>query len=170
MLDFQQTPTAVARNQLIIAAGGSQSFCADDVYQVKAWGHGVLPADEYSFDCPARYSVAEPSDLFIPEGAFAIAAGDDHAVIVGPLGQVGCFGANMYGQLGNNSKTDVGRHVVILQAGTVEILSREARLAAVRGTAKEEQMLETWFCLRWCFVSYHISLKSPFLGMFVYFL
>ena len=44
--------------------------------------------------------VAEPTELSIPDGAFAIALGDDHAVIVGSLGQVGCYGTNMCGQVG----------------------------------------------------------------------
>ncbi|CAK9104534.1 unnamed protein product [Durusdinium trenchii] len=141
--DFQPTPTAVARKQLIIAAGGSQSYCADDVYQVKAWGYGVMPADPMSLDCPDRFTVTEPTDLFIPDGAFSIAAGDDHAVIVGPLGQVGAYGANMCGQVGNNSLMDVGRIHAILQGGTVEILSREARLAAAIKGPAEEYMLES---------------------------
>ena len=47
--------------------------------------------------------MAEPTELFIPHGAFAIAAGDDHAVIVGSLGQVGCYGANMCGQAGTQN-------------------------------------------------------------------
>lgn len=142
MLDYQPTPTAVERQQLIIAAGGCQSFCANDIYTMKAWGHGVLPVDDRSFDCPARYSVAEPTEFFIPDGAFAIAAGDDHAVIVGPLGQVGSFGANVCGQVGNNSTTDAGRIMAILPGGTVEILSREDRLAAAMKGPVEEYMLD----------------------------
>ena len=142
MLDYQPTPTAVERQQLIIAAGGCQSFCANDIYSMKAWGHGVLPVDDRSFDCPARYSVAEPTEFFIPDGAFAIAAGDDHAVIVGPLGQVGSFGANVCGQVGNNSTTDAGRIMAILPGGTVEILSREDRLAAAMKGPVEEYMLD----------------------------
>eukprot|EP00438_Fugacium_kawagutii_P014078 Skav208072 [mRNA] locus=scaffold2107:44913:50863:- [translate_table: standard] len=160
-LDFQTTPTAVAREQVVIAAGGSASFCANDAYAMKVWGHGVLPADEQSFHCPARYSVAEPTDLFVADGAvvmnssylspvvflcdvsaFSIAAGDDHAVIVGALGQVSCFGANMCGQVGNNSTVDLGRAMQILPAGTVEILSLEDRLAAAQISPPQEYMLE----------------------------
>eukprot|EP00435_Cladocopium_sp_Y103_P043988 s175_g12.t1 len=142
LLDFQPTPTAVERQQLIIAAGGCQSFCANEFYFVKAWGHGVVPVDDRSYDCPARYSVAEPSELFIPDGAFAIAAGDDHAVIVGSLGQVGCYGANMCGQVGNDSTVDMGRIMQVLPGGTVEILSAEARLAAAMKGPAEEYMLD----------------------------
>lgn len=142
LLDFQPTPTAVERQQLIIAAGGCQSFCANEFYFVKAWGHGVVPVDDRSYDCPARYSVAEPTELFIPDGAFAIAAGDDHAVIVGSLGQVGCYGTNMCGQVGNDSTVDMGRIMQVLPGGTVEILSAEARLAAAMKGPTEEYMLD----------------------------
>lgn len=139
LLDFQTSPTAVSRQQLVIAAGGCQSFCADDVYNMQAWGHGVVPADERSYECPARYSVSEPQDLFIQDGAFAIAVGDDHTLVVGALGQVSTFGANMCGQLGNNSRADLGRPTQILKHSTVEILSVEARIEAntIKGPVEE---------------------------------
>ena len=142
LLDFQATPAAVCTKQMIIAAGGSHSLCANDEYEVKAWGHGVMPADDRSIDCPARYSVSEPTALDISDGAFSIAAGEAHTVIVGSLGQVGAYGANMSGQVGNNSLVDVGRLVEILPSGTVEVISQEARMAAAMKGPAEEYMLD----------------------------
>ena len=142
LLDFQAAPTAVCTKQMIIAAGGSHSLCADDEYNVKAWGHGVMPADDRSMDCPARYSVPEPTVLDVADGAFSIAAGDSHTIIVGSLGQVGVYGSNMCGQIGNNSAVDVGRLVEILPSGTVEVISQEARMAAAMKGPAEEYMLD----------------------------
>ena len=142
LLDFQATPCAVCRKQLIVAAGGSHSFCATDEYRASAWGHGVMPADDRTLDCPARYSVPEPTPLDLPDGAFSIAAGDSHTVIVGALGQVGAYGSNMCGQVGNNSMIDVGRWIEILPSGTVEVISQEARMAAAMKGPAEEYMLD----------------------------
>ncbi|OLQ04806.1 putative E3 ubiquitin-protein ligase HERC1 [Symbiodinium microadriaticum] len=142
LLDFQAAPTAVCTKQMIVAAGGSHSLCANDAYHVSAWGHGVLPANDSTLDCPARYSVSEPTLLEFPDGAFSIAAGDAHTLIVGPLGQVGAYGSNMSGQIGNNSLIDSGRLVEILSSGTVEVISQEARMAAAMKGPAEEYMLD----------------------------
>src|SRR4029077_1711832 len=90
---------------LAISAGGSHTCARTTSNSMKCWGsnnHGQLGNNSTSFG-------ATPSDvsgLILPI-VVAISTGDEHtcALLVGS-GGVRCWGANAYGQLGNNSMTD----------------------------------------------------------------
>eukprot|EP00930_Biecheleria_cincta_P097737 TRINITY_DN8941_c0_g7_i1.p1 TRINITY_DN8941_c0_g7~~TRINITY_DN8941_c0_g7_i1.p1 ORF type:complete len:478 (+),score=63.12 TRINITY_DN8941_c0_g7_i1:25-1434(+) len=135
---FQPSPVAVLRDQAVIAAGTHHSVAANEDYEVYVWGYGVLPANGEAFDCPARISVNEPNPMNCQDGAYFIAAGEAHTVVVGPDGEVVAFGRNLNGQVGIGSTKDVAIPLEILPGGTVEIISSAERLAALMKGPSED--------------------------------
>jgi len=137
-LEMQPVPVAVAFDQVTIAAGVHHCMCADEEYILQVWGHGVVPADDHEIDCPARFSVLEPTEIRCGEGAFFIAAGEAHCLIGGPEGEVMAYGQNIHGQVGNGSTADAGVPQEMMSGGTVEIVSQADRLAAAMKAPKED--------------------------------
>ena len=110
---FFQSRIAVATNSPVLSAGGSHTCALTSLSGggVYCWGYNVQGQ--------LGNGTLSPSSVPVPVSgiseATAVAAGGDHScAIVEPLGGVKCWGANTFGQLGNNSNSSSAAPVEVV--------------------------------------------------------
>lgn len=100
------TRVDISQQLLDICVGANHTCALTDTGEVKCWGHAGDGQLGYASTTLRR--VSEPGSVTLAGPSQAIHCGGNNTCAVDPSGDVTCWGANDYGQLGIASTTKVG--------------------------------------------------------------
>ena len=128
------TPVKVSNLSQVVAisAKGYSNLALRSDSTVWSWGqndHGQLGTGDYApYSIPVQ--VKGVSGIGFLKGAIAVAAGDEHSLVIKSDGTVFSFGYNFYGQLGDGTAIDRNTPVQVLGIGASGFLNNAVNIKA----------------------------------------